>query len=216
MHLYLIRHGQSVENTTAWDGKNTNSPLTDLGRAQASALGTWLAQHGPTFDKIYASPMQRTRQTAGILAQALGWSAVHYDDRLREIGNARPDGSPFPDDSLPRYILGIWGTLHPYKPVTVGGENWMHFRARVGGFIEALVESMPAEHSAFRVAVICHGGVIEGVFEHIFQKGPWSAVIVHSHNTGITHLEYIPMGGYPDWRLSYHNQTRHLALDQLS
>lgn len=216
MHLYLIRHGQSEENTTQWDGKNTNSPLTSLGRAQAEALGNWLGDYGPPFNKVYASPMQRTRQTAGILAQRLGWSELLYDDRLREIGNARPDGSPFPEDQLPLYVLGVWGTLHPYKAVSVGGENWMHFRARVGGFVEALIESIPADHQGFHVGVVCHGGVIEGVFEHIFQKGPWSAVIVHSHNTGMTHLEYFPIEGYPDWRLIYHNQTRHLELNQLS
>ncbi|HLA42256.1 MAG TPA: hypothetical protein VJZ27_02405, partial [Aggregatilineales bacterium] len=65
-------------------------------------------------------------------------------------------------------------------------------------------------------AVVCHGGVIEGFFEHIFQKGPWSAVVVTTSNTGITHLEYHPREGMPDWWLHYHNWTRHLSLDQLS
>src|SRR5574341_2628876 len=141
MHLYLIRHGQSVENTQPWDGSNTNSPLTELGQAQVQALAEWLPER-IHFDCLYASPMQRARQTAQHISQRLG-NGVVYDDRLREVGNAFPDGSPFRDDQLPMYHLGVWGSLHPYKPITEGGENWMQFRARVGGFLEWLIESLP-------------------------------------------------------------------------
>ncbi|NJL94676.1 MAG: histidine phosphatase family protein, partial [Anaerolineae bacterium] len=99
MHLYLIRHGQSVENTQPYDGRNDNSALTDLGQAQAAALATWLAQ--PTqrikFNRLYSSPMQRAKQTAAAIAGALGME-VAFDSRLMEVGNCKPDGSPYPLD----------------------------------------------------------------------------------------------------------------------
>lgn len=215
MHLYIIRHGQSMENRRGWDGSNSNSALTELGQAQAAALGEWFAQH-VKLDQIYASPMQRARQTAECLAAAMQMEAVIFDNRLREVGNSYPDGLPFPDDQLPLYFMDRWGSLHPYKSITEKGENWMHFRARVGGFLEWLIDTRPEDHLDYAVAVVCHGGVIEGFFEHVFQKGPWSAVMVNSHNTGVTHLEYHPSVDKPSWWLHYHNSTRHLAMDQIS
>ena len=214
MHLYLIRHGQSVENTQPWDGKNTNSPLTDLGNEQARRLAAHLKGR-ITFDHLYVSSMLRTRQTAAYLEDAMSIEAV-VDDRLREVGNAYPDGKAFPNDALPRYILGVWGSLQPYSPVTDGGENWMHFRARVGSFVEWAIQLLDGDHAEHRTAVVCHGGVIEGVFEHVFQKGPVSPLVVHSYNTGVTHLEFNPMEGMPSWKLYYHNRTNHLNDDQIT
>lgn len=214
MRLYLIRHGQSVENTQAWDGRNSNSPLTDLGQAQAKALGLWVGEH-LKLDVLYASPMQRTRQTAAALSEALDIQPS-FDDRLREVGNAYPDGRAFPEDQLPRYFVTVWGSQQPYKAISEGGENWMQFRARIGDFVEWLLAQRPDEHLNYQVGVVCHGGVIEGVFEHVFQKGPISTVNVQSHNTGVTCLEYYPTEGRPDWWLYYHNQTRHLAMDQIT
>ncbi len=215
MYLYLIRHGQSIENTLAWDGRNENSPLTEVGRAQAQALADWLAPR-VSFDKLYVSTMQRTRQTAAPLAQALGCRPM-YTDQLREVGNAYPDGQPFPDEALPLYFQDVWGSTHPYQPVTENGENWMQFRARIGAFIEKLVQERSDNQAGYTVGVVCHGGVIEGVFEHIFQKGPISPLVIHTNNTGITLLEYAPTPrNVPDWWLRYHNRTRHLPEEHIT
>ncbi|MBP5230827.1 MAG: histidine phosphatase family protein [Clostridia bacterium] len=53
MLLYIIRHGDPTYNPDA---------LTPLGLRQAEAVGRRLAVHG--LDEIYASPLNRARQTA--------------------------------------------------------------------------------------------------------------------------------------------------------
>jgi len=214
MHLYLIRHGQSVENASGTYTQNSNSALTETGHRQAKALADWISGH-VVLDRLYASSMQRARQTAEHLSAELNLP-VEYDDRIREVGTAYGDGRPFPMDKLPGYTLDMWGSIQPYKPITEGGENWMQFRARVGDFLEGVLESLPEDHLKLRVGVVCHGGVIEGFFEHIFQKGPWSAVVVLSNNTGLTHLEYRPTPGMPSWRLLYQNSTRHLDEEDIT
>lgn len=100
--------------------------------------------------------MNRARQTAEALGQAVGLTPI-FDDRLREIGNNYPDGSAFPDNALPRYFADRWGSLNPYDAVTENGENWMHFRARVGGFIEWLIDHYEPDHLGKRIGVVCHG-----------------------------------------------------------
>lgn len=217
MHIYLFRHGQSIENTQPFDGRNNNSPLTELGEAQAAALGEWVGAN-LTFDKLYCSTMQRTCQTVAPMAQALSMTDdVVYTDALREVGNALSDGSPFPLDDLPRFKANTWGSLHPYDDITEqGGENWMQFRARIGLFINNCVNDAPNNHRDFQVGMVIHGGVIEGVFEHVFQKGPISTVNIQTNNTGITHLEYFPQKSRPAWWVHYHNRVPHLQADQLS
>lgn len=214
MHVYLIRHGQSIENTQPFDGRNENSILTDKGQEQAKRLAAW-APENLHLDKIYASPMRRARQTAEALANALALTPI-FDDRLREVGNNYPNGTAFPDDALPRYFADRWGSLNPYDAITEQGENWMQFRARIGGFVEWLIDQYEDDHLDMHIGVVCHGGVIEGVFEHVFQKGPWSAVVVTTNNTGITHLEYHPRPNFPDWWVFYHNRVNHLTSDLIT
>jgi broad specificity phosphatase PhoE len=216
VHLYLVRHGQSHVNLTDLTATHRDSPLTEVGRRQAALVATRIAEHvKPT--RIYASTVARAAETAAAVADACGMAVVH-DDRLREIGTAYPDGRAIPEDELTPYVPNMWGTLRPYEPVTEGGESWMQFRARVGSFVEELVPARsrfgdPALADAIeneRVVVVCHAGVIEAVFEYVFEKGPWSVVAVHTHNGGVSHLQYRPLLNFPDWWLLAHNHVDHL------
>ena len=78
MHLLLIRHGQSENNANAAksveayrQGRKPDPELTELGRHQAEALGTWIGSVSPRPTKLYSSPMMRTIQTAAPVAEAL-------------------------------------------------------------------------------------------------------------------------------------------------
>lgn len=219
VHLYLIRHGQSHVNLADLTADHRDAPLTDVGRQQAAAVAKHVAERiKPT--QLYASTVARAAETAAAVSAESGVTAT-FDDRLREIGTAYPDGRPVPEAELEPYVPDMWGTLRPYEPVTVGGESWMQFRSRVGSFVEELVPARSrfgdpelAERIADeKVAVVCHAGVIEAVFEYVFEKGPWSVVAIHTNHTGITHLQYHPMPNFPDWWLLAHNRTEHLSED---
>lgn len=208
MQLYLIRHGESHVNLADWNNGNIDEGLTDLGREQATALAAWLPTYQPAIDALYASTMRRAYQTAEFVAAAYG-SPIRGDDRLREIGNNRADHTPWPNDDLPRDYAEYWASERPFASITpqvAGGETWMHFRTRVGLFIEEIVTQHPDQ----RVIAVCHGGVIEAVFDHVFNVGPWHRTEVWVHNTGITHLEYLAQTSHDTWRLHYHNRTSHL------
>jgi probable phosphoglycerate mutase len=228
MHIYLVRHGQSHVNLTDLTASHRDEPLTETGQAQAAALAKHLATE-LHVDRLLASTVQRAAQTARCISEAIG-VPVEWDDRLREVGTAHPDGSPIAQEQLRPYLPEMWGTLQPYEPVTTGGESWMQVRARVGSFIESLIPAPPRgtsrtmqagrdsigetpEHADQVVMVVCHAGVIEAVFEYVFEKGPWSVVAVETHHTGVTHLEFLPAPFRPDWRLHFHNRIVHLPAD---
>jgi probable phosphoglycerate mutase len=208
MHLYLIRHGESYVNLSDWNEGNKDTGLTALGSRQAAALSQWIVQAVPTIDGLFASTMSRARETAEAVAHAYGEN-IYFDDRLREVGNNRHDHSAWPNDALPRQYADHWASEYPFDSVTPSvenGESWMHFRTRVGSFIEDLVRERPDQ----TVVVVCHGGVVEATFDHIFNIGPWRRCEVWDRNTAVTHFEYVAHPNRETWRLHFHNWQEHL------
>ena len=103
----------------------------------------------PQVDILYASTMQRARETVDPLARTYGCS-VQWDDRLREIGSNSSDHTPWSTEDLPIYYSDYWPSERPFStttPIVEGGETFMHFRTRVGLFIEEIVERL-ALHDA--------------------------------------------------------------------
>jgi probable phosphoglycerate mutase len=207
MNLYMIRHGQSYVNLKDWDKGNRDEGLTELGQVQAAALAEWMPGEIAELDAIYCSTMHRARETAGPLAKAYGLP-LYFDDRLREVGNNRLDHTAWPSEDLPEYS-DFWGSERPFSSITperAMGESLMHFRVRVGNFIEEMVE----QYHDKTIAAVCHGGVIEITFDHIFNVGPWRRCEVWSKNTAISHFELVEHPLRETWRLHFHSRTEHL------
>ncbi len=211
MHLYAIRHGQSFINLPEWDGLDSDPLLTPLGEKQAEALAARLPHHLGSVDAIYCSTLRRSRGTAAPIARVYGLD-IQFDHRLREIGNNRIDHSPYEEGCSPPKSdwAAFWPSERPFVRVTIseGGESSMHFRIRVASFIEDLLE----QHAGQTVIVVCHGGVMDAIFDYCFGIGPWRRCEVITHNTGVTHFEHIAVPGREVWRLYEHNSIEHLRV----
>lgn len=97
--LLIARHGNTFApgETPRRAGARTDLPLVDKGRAQAQALGRWLAQwmtqaaHPPL--RIVAGPLLRTRQTAEHIAAALPHRPrIEVDEAFCEIDYGPDEG----------------------------------------------------------------------------------------------------------------------------
>lgn len=215
MHLFLIRHGQSLVNLTDWAHGNRDEGLTELGERQARAVAERLASDLDHIDALYASTMKRAQETAAIIGEVIA-REVAGDDRIREIGNNQLDHAPWAD--LPTDFGDFWATARPFASVTPAverGESLMHFRTRVGAFLE----DMLAAHARQVVVAVAHGGVLDAVFDHVFNVGPWRRCQIWTHNAAVTHLEaldsapdsdYFAHAGPEHWRLHRHNCIAHL------
>lgn len=71
MQLLMIRHSYAAEPGSVMGG-DFERPLTERGQQVFSHMAMWLAARGIVPDRILHSPLVRARQTADILAQALG------------------------------------------------------------------------------------------------------------------------------------------------
>jgi phosphohistidine phosphatase len=86
--LYLLRHGIAVQRGAS-DVPDDERPLTPKGEKRMRQIGRGLRRLGLDFDKIATSPLPRARQTAEIVADALGLS-----DLLEDADALRADRSP--------------------------------------------------------------------------------------------------------------------------
>jgi ribonuclease H / adenosylcobalamin/alpha-ribazole phosphatase len=71
--LIFLRHGQTAHTVDKrFSGSGGEDPaLSEIGQGQAAAAAQYLLKRGG-IDAIVSSPMTRTKQTAGVVAEALG------------------------------------------------------------------------------------------------------------------------------------------------
>jgi probable phosphoglycerate mutase len=212
MHLYLVRHGESHINFPSEgtrSGDELDAGLTDNGRRQAQAAARWLKQHLPQIKALYISPMKRALETAQFLVDAYQCSPI-LDDRLREIGNNRIDHSPLPNHELPNKYSSLSSYQFPFSPVapTVEqGESFMHYRVRLGMFLEDMIK----RHSEETVIIVGHGGTVNGLSDTIFNVGPYRQCDIRGTYTGITYFQYMGKREHETWRLHYLGRVDHLV-----
>lgn len=156
MELLLIRH---AEPERVPPGPRPADPgLTPAGRAQAEALAAWLADE--RIDRVVSSPLRRAVETAEPLAAVHGL-AVDVDDDLAEYD--REATSYIPIEELRATGDPRWHAMVEGRLADLADGDPAAFRARVVAAIERVV----AHHPGGRVAVVCHGGVMNAYVGHI-------------------------------------------------
>ncbi len=104
MHIFLIRHGESVQSAGLNYDKRVPDhlvELTDEGRRQAYENGAWLKDYCDkngidlTRARIWRSPFMRTRQTADEFNRSLGIGDIREDITLTEQQYGLFDSVPY-------------------------------------------------------------------------------------------------------------------------
>jgi phosphohistidine phosphatase len=80
VELYLVRHAHAGD-PARWTGPDERRPLSAKGRLQAERLGRHLAAIRLDLEVIVSSPKVRARETADLVASALGLG-VRIDERV--------------------------------------------------------------------------------------------------------------------------------------
>lgn len=153
----LVRHGETDWNRQRRFQGHADPPLNERGRSQARELAAVLA--GEDLRAVYASPLRRASETAGIVARALGLE-VRLDRRLMEIdvgswsGLTRTEIEERFPQAFARWRAGGRGWD--------AGETYGQLTERV---LEALHE-IAALHPGESVLVVGHGGTVRSVLAH--------------------------------------------------
>lgn len=90
MKILLARHGETPWNAEGRYQGQVDIPLSDLGIAQATALGERLKDL--RIDRAVASPLARATRTAQLALGAARAPRLVFDDGLLEIGHGEWEG----------------------------------------------------------------------------------------------------------------------------
>lgn len=152
--VLLVRHGETDENAAARFQGRLDTRLNDRGRAQSRALAEQLRDEGVVA--LYASTLQRARQTAQIVGDALGLQPV-LDERLVEADAGEWSGRPIADilaGEAEQYAR--WRAADPAFRFP-GGESVAEQARRIAAALaDVAAGPLPA-------LVVTHGGTIRAV-----------------------------------------------------
>lgn len=152
--LLLVRHGETLWNSTSRYQGHIDVPLSDTGRVQASRLRERLA--GQRIDLAFASDLSRAAETAQILLAGRDDLAVEYRSDLREIAYGQWEGQTHAEilASHPEHLKS-WGD-NPWAYFPPDGEPFGAFVERIQTFLDEVV--LPRRE--FNMVAVAHGGPI--------------------------------------------------------
>ncbi len=158
-NLWLVRHGESTWNALGLvQGQDDTAILTERGRHQAKKLSERFQQSA--VGVVYASDLQRARQTATPLAAALGLP-VRTDPALRERCFGVYEGVPV--EALHPGVTGIRGdSVVDANARPSGGESLDDVQKRLAQFVDGLGGRW---HDG-DVVVVLHGGSLRAIRNH--------------------------------------------------
>jgi broad specificity phosphatase PhoE len=207
--LWIVRHGQSAGNV-ARDAaeaaghhiiditeRDIDTPLSDLGRTQARALGHWFGQlpRERQPQVVLCSPYVRARETARLILQAADFAAgdvrLRFDERLREkefgiLDRLTVHGirQKYPELSQQRSHVGKFYFRPP------GGESWCDVILR----LRSVLEMVTREHGGQRVLMVGHQ-VIVNCMRYLIERLDEEQILTIDRrgdvpNCGVTSYEY--------------------------
>jgi probable phosphoglycerate mutase len=155
MELILIRHALPLR-VEKQDGSPADPGLSETGIEQARRLARWMESE--RLEAIYSSPMNRAHMTAQFLAEVKGIE-IHLEPGVAEFD--RQSSVYVPMEELRAKDYDQWLNL------VSGGfaerYNLVDFRKVAVSSIENII----AQNSGRRVAVVCHGGIINIWAAHV-------------------------------------------------
>lgn len=157
MKLYIVRHGETVENLQRILQGHMPGTLTEQGIEQAHAAARNLAEMGVTFSRIVASDLKRTMDTAHIIQERVD-VPIKSMAMLRERDWGESTGMPIDEARERFYHDGKWKF-----PTSAETEDQIYARARQA--IATLRSNYPGE----TLIVVTHGQLARNLIAAHFR-----------------------------------------------
>jgi probable phosphoglycerate mutase len=149
--FHLLRHGEHVLRGRVLAGRTPGVGLSARGRAEIAAVADRLAHE--KIEGLYSSPLQRTRETAEILADRLALP-IQYRDDLLELDFGEWTGLTF-DAVRADERWRVWSNCRSIATAP-GGESMREVQERA---VRALFDLRQTHHHG-TVLIVSHGDVI--------------------------------------------------------
>lgn len=177
MRLFMVRHGETVCNVEKMYAGQSETPLTEKGKAQAEKIRDVLAKF--SFDRVYSSDLSRAMDTQRI---ALPDVEGIRTPLLREFDVGSLSGKSF--EEINRMLDGKRVMEIPGQYKNFGGESDEDVAARIKEFL-TLLEKDPCEN----VVAFAHNGPL-GVMMEVILNVHINRRQITSKNCAIHVFEY--------------------------
>lgn len=155
--IVLVRHGETVGQSSIRYYGATDVALSDSGRAQVREAA--LALSGDAFGLVLTSPLSRARESAGMVAPNRSLRLV---DELREIDFGDWEGLTAEEIRARDPILyEAWQQGQPGFDYP-GGERRAAFQARIAQAVDSMLSSGQSS-----LLVVVHKGVIRAIVREV-------------------------------------------------
>lgn len=195
MRLYLVRHGETIENVKKITMGQKYGKLTSVGVKQARLLGEQLKNY--EFDIIYSSDLKRASATLKEIKRHSSKTPIIYTKDLRETKFGELEGKRWDKISM-KDISGDFITKKAR-----GGESLQDVKKRISKFINLLKK----KHVNDQVLIVAHAGTIK-MFLSILQGISVKKIFESTdlENASICEIEVTPN----KTKVFYINKTDHL------
>ena len=158
--VLFVRHGQTPTTGQDLPGRTAGLHLADKGREQADLAAARIAELGDgRVAAVYASPLERTLETAAPIAKACG-VRVHRRAGLLELDVGEWTGRPLKELAK----LPEWRTVQRYPSGFrfPGGESFAEMQTRVSGTVDHLRVAHPGQ----TIVCVSHADPIRALVAH--------------------------------------------------
>jgi probable phosphoglycerate mutase len=193
--LVLVRHAVTAQTGPLLSGRTPGIDLSDKGVEQARAVGERLAVL--PVKAVYASPIERTRQTAKHIAG-------HHGLPVQELpGVIEADYGEWTGGTIAELAkTDLWRTVQvmPSRARFPGGESIAEMQSRMVAALEEVI----THHGGELIVVVSHADPIKAAIAHyngahldlfqrvivspasvtVFELGPFGAALVKCNDTG--------------------------------
>lgn len=160
--VLLVRHGQTPTTGKVLPGRAPGLHLAATGQEQAEAVAQRIALLRSDKRKIaavYASPLERTQETAAPISRVLGLRT------RRNVGLIEAEFGDWTGAELKRlYKLPEWRTVqrNPSGFRFPGGESFTEMQTRITGAIQKLCATHPGQ----TIVAVSHADPIKAAVAH--------------------------------------------------
>lgn len=205
--IFLVRHGATVLSAEDRFAGATNVELSDEGRRQAQALARRLAAQ--PIAAFYASPLDRTMETARILAAPHG-RPVAPEEGFREINHGVWEGLTRKEAEAKFAGAYARWEADPFNFAPDGGETGLSVTARAMPALLGIIARHPGE----MVCLVSHKATIRLLLGAVLGFDPRR---YRDHlDLNPASLTILDSRGATNARLTLFNDVAHYAPDGLA
>lgn len=198
---FVVRHGEAqhnVENRVSYSSQATDL-LTEKGKMQVKEVSEKL--NDKKITKIISSPFERTKETAEIIAEALGLSKeiISFDERLKEL-------NPGIFDDKTWHERNEWAATQPsyYQATPEGGESHQDAKNRFGDFMYEIENNYQNE----TILIVTHGIGLEVLPAIAIAADEQQSYEIYKNNPhdpcSMFGLDFTPLPHNSNYELDFH------------